>query len=92
MVLHLTTNFGLVDLDGSERETVLTMGEVGADKMTQVPGALLTDAEIICQLGAGHPFQAHVHLLDGRDPDVKRQEHPSGADISFDDGREFAAS
>ena len=56
LILRLATNVGLIDLDGSKQETVLVMGEGGADAMTQVPGGLLTDTEITRQLGAGHPF------------------------------------
>ncbi|MCY4128269.1 MAG: hypothetical protein OXG15_03375 [Gammaproteobacteria bacterium] len=49
------------------------MGEGRTDAMSQVPGGLLTDAEITRQLGAGHAFQAREHEVHGRDPDPTTQ-------------------
>ena len=42
LILRFTTDLGFVDLDRSEYQTVLAIGERGANAMSQVPGGLLT--------------------------------------------------
>ena len=61
LILCVATDVGLIELNWSEHETVLAVGEGGADAMTQVLGGFLTDAEVPRQLGADYPFQAREH-------------------------------
>ena len=73
LILRLATDVGLVDLDGSEHESVLAIGERGPDATSQVPGGLLTDAEIPRQLSAGNPIQAREHEIQRGDTDPTTQ-------------------
>ena len=57
LILCLSTDIGLIDLDGSKHETVLTISEGCTDAIAQVPRGFLTDPEVPCQLGTGDTFQ-----------------------------------
>ena len=73
LILRLATDVRLIDFDRSEHEQVLAIGEGDADAMTQMRGGFLTDAEVVCQLGAGLSFQAREHWKHGDDPDPATQ-------------------
>ena len=64
-------------------ETVPSNGESRTDAMTQVPGGLLTDAEIAYQLATDRPFQACLHQVHGTDPDSTTQRRAMHDGVRF---------
>ena len=73
LTLRLTTDVRLIDFDRSKHQPVLPVGEGDTDAMSQVLGGFLTDTEVACQLGAGHPFQVREHQIYSVDPDPTKQ-------------------
>ena len=73
LILRLATNVRLIDLDRSEHQPVLVVGEDGSDAMSQVSSGFPTDTEVSCQLVAGHPSRAREYQINGADLDRTTQ-------------------